>query len=848
MPSSPAALPAPPFSSPPPSSSSSRRTTPSAAATASASLRKGRLLSTLACRHCSERALLRVMLLVVAAGCVLLLPVLYFHKLGGIIGTGGRGFVPHHHHPAQLAQAADDRAAAAAPAVPAPRVWVESGGGRSGGRGGRGGRVASGDGGGGAGGAGGAAGEGAERRREEWVLAQATAAGTGEEAREVRGEEDVVEADVGVGGRRRVGGGWTWGDDDGGDGSDGGETTGTTTTTTPATPERGRETPGGGGGGGGAGQAAKGVTAAAAPGAAGAQPVLLPAGWYIVQQTSRRGIGNSVAEYNFGMHLALHYNLTRIHRDLRCARIPLSACADLFRLASLNDAGGGVSDEGLAAAEAAGLFSAEGRNRMIVVDVPALKRAKRSGGGGGGGGGGWREVVERELGRLRAESSAAAAGGGASGEGVERVVVKVVGAAASHGYADTWRFWSGAYRRARRLGVGAGGAGCPLVAAASGGGGEERLLHVALHVRRGDVLRYATRGAKGYSARLARLRFTADEWFVGVVRALVERAGVDRDRVVVHVVTDGSPDDVAALIDALAGVLAGSSGGGGGSGAGVTSGVPAAAAHRLAARDSAAAGLGRDSGGGGGGRIAVPKPAEGAPCLDGDDNEDANAVDADDDRDDDDDDDDDRKGFSGWSDEERAAYDALFGADGPIRSPKLLLARRGRGLSRRDPSAAAGTAATTTNKDRLAHHHHHHHPRVRFHGGAPTQSLHLLAAADVLVGSKSGFTQLAAVIGAGLGAAVKVVPDAEWPRYDGIPNVVKASERILDDSNNNGGGGGGEGGGGEAWATALGQRLRDALGVLVAEYKGEDQGAWTCEGRPPAVVRSAVESAVRAVV
>ncbi|KAJ3293965.1 hypothetical protein HDU76_006993 [Blyttiomyces sp. JEL0837] len=59
-------------------------------------------------------------------------------------------------------------------------------------------------------------------------------------------------------------------------------------------------------------------------------------GRFLIQPTYRRGIGNAVAEYNYGMIVALRNNLTRIHKDLRCARLDPTPCANIFRLPTFN--------------------------------------------------------------------------------------------------------------------------------------------------------------------------------------------------------------------------------------------------------------------------------------------------------------------------------------------------------------------------------------------------------------------------------------------------------------------------------------------------------------------------------
>jgi hypothetical protein len=130
-------------------------------------------------------------------------------------------------------------------------------------------------------------------------------------------------------------------------------------------------------------------------------------------------------------------------------------------------------------------------------------------------------------------------------------------------------------------------------------------------------------------------------------------------------------------------------------------------------------------------------------------------------------------------------------------------------------------------------------------GGDPIKALHHLAASDVLVGSKSGFTQIAVLVGAGGGLGVKLLPDVPWPSYAGFDNVLKipteaepeVGKKELE---------GADGSSYRLWANhtvrdMMKTELRIGLALMTKRYHDSPNTAWTCKRRSAEVVIKAVK-------
>ncbi|KAJ1557380.1 hypothetical protein HK405_000081, partial [Cladochytrium tenue] len=341
-----------------------------------------------------------------------------------------------------------------------------------------------------------------------------------------------------------------------------------------------------------------------------------------------------------------------------------------------------------------------------------------------------RSRVAAELARLRAMAETAP-------HAVRRVVVHIAGAAASYGFAATRAFWADAYARARRVAakkapVPTGSATsaaqqlltvpCPTVLDPPG------FLHVALHIRRGDVLRYATKGHKSHSPRLAALRFTPDAHFVAVLRALLAPVSLPQpaNSTTVQIQPQQPSKQIKPLLDPARVVI-----------------------HIVSDADSA-------------GIAAV----------------------------------------------QSAAVALLAGA----------------------PPAPGNSS---------------HHPRVRLYASnSPAAALHLLAAADILVGSKSGFTQLAAVVGPAAAATLKLLPAAKWPRYDGVSNVVAVPE--LAPSVATSGATAAAANTTTEWDRSVRSAAAKGLRAMAAAFAAARAapGTWICEHRNASVVADAVYTAL----
>ncbi|KAI8853736.1 hypothetical protein BC829DRAFT_382023 [Chytridium lagenaria] len=334
-----------------------------------------------------------------------------------------------------------------------------------------------------------------------------------------------------------------------------------------------------------------------------------PSGRFFYQMTSKRGIGNTVAEYNFGVLISIMHNLTRIHTPLRCARTEEGECESIFRLSGLNR----WSMESIEAEISSG-------------NIKEVKISKKKP---------LRETIDKEVENFKDANA----------------LFRLDQPAASYSYKYTRNFWSMAYALARKT--------HPMSCEYSK---EPHKLHVAVHVRHGDVLRYAQ---KGWS-RLTKLRYLPLDYFKNLISKLLEYFHEDQIRL--HLFTDGNIEDLKPLLDAY-------------------------------------------------------------------------------------------------------------------------------------------SFASFINTD-------------------PIRSLHLLAASDILISSKSGFSQLAAVIGSGGGGNIKIIPDAEWPSYDGIPNTITMDESLLNNQ------------------TALFDKLDTSITQMMQPGHFSEDG-WYCPKRSCGAVRQALLSAIK---
>ncbi|KAJ3216084.1 hypothetical protein HDU67_009964 [Dinochytrium kinnereticum] len=334
-----------------------------------------------------------------------------------------------------------------------------------------------------------------------------------------------------------------------------------------------------------------------------------PNGRFFVQPASKRGIGNAVAEYNFGIMVSIMHNLTRIHSPLRCARISDEDCESIFRLSSLNPWSLAAVEEKVS----------EGTMKEVMIHQKKPIR----------------ENVDREIDNVTDTN----------------VLIRLDFSAASYSFKYTRLFWSAAYAFARKT--------HPWPCEYSK---DPHKLHVAVHVRHGDVLRFAQKGF----TRLTKLRYLPLEYFQTAIGNLFEL--FNEDRVSLHLFSDGKKEDLKPLLDAF-------------------------------------------------------------------------------------------------------------------------------------------TFASFTNSK-------------------PLQSLHLLAAADILICSKSGFSQLAAVVGSGGGGNIKLIPEGDWPSYDGIPNTITITDDVLQNK------------------TAFSQMLNISVGNLL-QPQNLTVNAWYCPKRSCGVVRQAVLSALK---
>ncbi|KAJ3102134.1 hypothetical protein HDU97_000776 [Phlyctochytrium planicorne] len=118
---------------------------------------------------------------------------------------------------------------------------------------------------------------------------------------------------------------------------------------------------------------------------------------------------------------------------------------------------------------------------------------------------------------------------------------------------------------------------------------------------------------------------------------------------------------------------------------------------------------------------------------------------------------------------------------------------------------------------------------VSFNNNNPVKSLHNLAGADVLVCSKSGFSQLAAVISSADGQAIKLIPDADWPSYEGIPNTVVMEQELLGN------------------LTRFSDRVKAAAFHFIDNdtLTNSTDAIWFCPSRPFSVIRESLLLGIR---
>jgi hypothetical protein len=78
---------------------------------------------------------------------------------------------------------------------------------------------------------------------------------------------------------------------------------------------------------------------------------------------------------------------------------------------------------------------------------------------------------------------------------------------------------------------------------------EPYLVHVALHVRMGDVAIYAQKGKK----RLMSLRWLPPSYFINTLKLLTNI--MDRKRLRIHVFSDGSREEIDDILNVIEGSL-----------------------------------------------------------------------------------------------------------------------------------------------------------------------------------------------------------------------------------------------------------------------------------------------------
>ncbi|RKO83133.1 hypothetical protein BDK51DRAFT_37451 [Blyttiomyces helicus] len=220
---------------------------------------------------------------------------------------------------------------------------------------------------------------------------------------------------------------------------------------------------------------------------------------FIIPVNDRPGIGNAVAEYNYSLRRAQEYNLTFIHTPIFCARVRDDACNELFQTASLNP----------------------------TWTVPAIRNAIDKGF--------LREVII-EDGRNFSDVMEREQGGG--------IVFTLGRIHNDYVFEHTADFWARAYHRARAIELTnyespAHLPHCQLLPANMRA---PRLVHIAIHVRHGDIMRMARSHAHNQHV----LRFLPNHYFIGVLREL--HTMLPANLTTVTVFTDGDARSVREIV------------------------------------------------------------------------------------------------------------------------------------------------------------------------------------------------------------------------------------------------------------------------------------------------------------
>ncbi|KAJ3417043.1 Enkurin domain-containing protein 1 [Chytridiales sp. JEL 0842] len=231
-----------------------------------------------------------------------------------------------------------------------------------------------------------------------------------------------------------------------------------------------------------------------------------PTGRFLLQPTYRRGIGNAVAEYNLGVILAQKYNLTLVHKDLRCARMDPEPCADIFRLSSLNKWSLQTVNESVLAGDIMEI--------MIPLKRPLLKTSDKFIG----------DYLNpnpsvKDKNTVRRTND---------------ILFRIPYHSASHSFEQTREFWASAYKAARKT---------HPIPCSHFSTTDPYKIHIGVHIRHGDVLDYAEQGKE----RLTKLRFLAMSYFVKTLQLIFNV--VPQNHTVINVFSDGKWEDFQELLN-----------------------------------------------------------------------------------------------------------------------------------------------------------------------------------------------------------------------------------------------------------------------------------------------------------
>ncbi|RKO91387.1 hypothetical protein BDK51DRAFT_48978, partial [Blyttiomyces helicus] len=222
---------------------------------------------------------------------------------------------------------------------------------------------------------------------------------------------------------------------------------------------------------------------------------------FIIPASRRPGIGNAVAEYNFPLRLAQQYNLTFIHTPIFCSRVSEDACNELFQTASLATTWTlpvirNALDNGLL--------------REVILlgeDVANVT-----------------DIIEREQ------------GGG--------IVFTLGEIHDDYVFEHTADFWTSTYHRARAIEMTNYTTPtdlpyCQLLPAKMR---DPRLVHIAIHVRHGDILRLV----RQHSSDKHALRFLPNRYFITILNDL--QSLLPADLTTLTVFTDGEARKVREIV------------------------------------------------------------------------------------------------------------------------------------------------------------------------------------------------------------------------------------------------------------------------------------------------------------